>query len=236
VYNFSDSEAIDLKTKRFHSLSISALALCVCSLPATAGVLYSDLGPAGNMYNTGGGPGVAGSGHNGQSQTVANMFTVSGSGGFSVSEIDLAVAHAGGLATFYASIWTDVTGSPGAQIGSDYWSLSTSASTGTCCSLVSITGITGVTLTGGSSYFMVLGPLSASDNSWNLWNFNNQGATGGSQYSHNGGVTWGDFGTTFGSSAFDVLGDPSVPEPGSLLLLGTGLIGILGIYRRKSKR
>ena len=32
-----------------------------------------------------------------------------------------------------------------------------------CCSLVSVTGITGVTLNGGQQYFMMLGPLSLSD-------------------------------------------------------------------------
>ena len=43
-------EEAKLKLRRLHSLLMLALALCLCSLPATAGVLFTDLAPAGDLY------------------------------------------------------------------------------------------------------------------------------------------------------------------------------------------
>jgi hypothetical protein len=91
--------------------------------------------------------------------------------------------------------------------------------------LVSLTDITGVNLTGGDQYFMILGPLSVSDTSFNGWNDNNQGATGLDLYSRNGGSTWVSNGTvTIG--AFDVLSGTPEPTSFSLMLLETLAIAI----------
>jgi hypothetical protein len=220
--------------KQFRLLLMAVLALGLCGLPAMAGTLFSDLGPAGSVYNGGSGWTVSGTGTVGTSFSSADLFTVAGSGSLAVSQIDLAVSNAAGVNTFYATIWTDNSGTPGSQVAGASWNpLSTTTSFGDCCGLVSITGITGVSLTGGQQYFMILGPLSTSDNSWNPWNQNNQGVNGDVQYSTDGGVTWNDMGSNT-TGAFDVLS--ATPEPGSLFLLGTGLIGMLGAFRRRSKR
>jgi hypothetical protein len=234
----TDAEATKLKRIRFHSLLLPALALCLYNLPATASylsTLFTDLGPPGDVYQI---PGWVVSGSNsgfGETQSVADLFTVAGSGSFTVDEINLAVGYLQSPYTFDASIWTDVSGSPGAPVPGAVWnSLTTSTYVETCCGLVSITGITGVHLTGGTSYFMVLTPVSFTDTSDNPWHLNNQGVTGDTQSSHNtGGLAWfNDGNDTLG--AFDILG--STPEPGSLLLFGSGLVGILCAYRRKSNR
>ncbi len=111
-----------MKPKRLHAVLMPVLALCLCSLPAMAGVVFSDLGSAGNVYYCCEGWTVSGSGNTeGTNFTSANLFTAAGSGSLSVTGIDLGVSNVEGPDTFYASIWTDIDGAPGSQVTDAYW-------------------------------------------------------------------------------------------------------------------
>ena len=227
-----------MKEKRFYPLFIVAFAICICCPPAMRGsTLFSDLGPAGNVYGAGGWSVAGAESSPGGSMTTAGLFTVSGTGSLPVTGVDLAVANVGGLEnTFYASIWTDNGGLPGVEVAGAYWDLSTSASYSSCCDLVSITGIAGVTLTGGQQYFMILGPLSISDYSDNAWYWNNQGVDGLILRSTNtqAGGAWMSYGTGNPLGAFDVTSNASTPEPATWPML-LGLAGA-GLWQRLRKR
>jgi hypothetical protein len=222
-------------------LSILTLAtgiLSLTSLPARGASIFSDLGTGNNTYlnntNSWGIEGTANSFSAGIAQGVAALFTAGGSGSEAVGQIDLGVWLFSGSGTFTASIWTDVAGKPGAQVAGAFWSLATSNSYPNCCNLVTVSGISGVTVTGGQQYFMILQPVSYSDSSTNGWNYNSQGVSGDVQISQNGS-TWGDTGTSANYAAFDVLGPATVPEPGSLLLIGAGLVA-LGLKKHQTPR
>ncbi len=223
-----------MKTKFAWTLGLLLLALCVASLPAMAGSqnLYSNFGPTGDVYNCCSGWTISGTGTVGTSFTAANEFSPSMSG--SVSEIDVAVGYVTGVNSFYVALDQDNGGQPGTQLG--YWgNLSSSTTFGQCCGIVSITGITGINLTAGDNYWLVLGPMNINDTSWEAWNLNNQGAMGTDLYSTDGGDSWNSNGTqTLG--AFQIVGGTgsgTTPEPSSLLLMGSGLLGGLGLLRRK---
>ena len=221
--------------------TLLALAGCVIVLPVRASVLYSDFStvPA-SLYSPSlyldinGSTSVIGKIDGDNSNSVAELFTTQGTGSIVVEEVDFAVSQVSGPGTFVASIWTDVGGVPTVEKAS--WSLSTTNPAGTCCAIESVTGISGLSLTGGTQYFMVLAPVSDTDNSWNGWNENNQGVHGTSLESSNGGSTWTSLGTTpFG--AFDVLSDPPsvVPEPGTWFTLAAGAAFVL-MFRRYLRR
>ena len=171
------------------SVCLLALTLCVAALPASAGIMYSDLGDPIN-YQCCNGWTVSGQGGTGTSFTSANEFTTLLGG--NVSQIDIGIGWVLGPFPFYAAIYTvGAGGAPGTQVTGARWDgLIAGAEFGLSTNSVVTINVSGVSLPADTPYYLVLGPESVTDGSWNAWNWNAQGATGVDQFSTDGGQTW----------------------------------------------
>ena len=114
-----------------------------------------------------------------------------------------------------------------------FGNLSSSQSFGGCCGLVEISGISGLDLSAGANYWMVIGPMNTSATTWEAWNQNDVGAVGTDLYSTDGGRDWISNGVQ-PQGAIAIFGTrlSQTPEPSSLLLLASGSFAALKLRRK----
>lgn len=205
------------------TLVVLAAAVCICSLPAAAGTIFDDFA-AGNSYNCCSGWTVSSpNGPPGQF-SAANEFVAGASG--TVSQIDLAIGYVTGSGSGTAALYTVSGGLPGTLLGS--WSFTAHQVFGNCCAIETINVAGGPSLTNGTSYFLV---LSADNNgTWDAWNWNSVGATGLDLFNQGNG--WINNGIQ-PLGTFRILSGAGVPEPGTFVMLGSGVLAAAGMIRRK---
>jgi PEP-CTERM motif len=210
-------------------LCMLALALCASSLPAMAGVAYTNL--QGGTYQMSTGWTVGGAGSPVGLVEDAELFTSAVSG--NVNQIDVALGFVEGNnpGTTSISLWTDVGGAPGVNL-SGLLQAPASPTFGSTDSILTTVAVPGTAIVAGQQYFVV---IFADNITWDAWNWSNS-ATG--QLDQNSGSGWNQFqGQPTGG--MDILtggGGGTTPEPSSVLLLGTALVAAFGVVRRKLNR
>jgi hypothetical protein len=207
-------------------LFLAALLLALTSL-VHADTVASTLSQPGSTYSNAP-PYALGSACKGGCE-LAVPFTVPAGSGFTLTQIDIAVVLAD-LAPTSAIIelLTNSGSLPGAIVPGGAWTITGLPLADSATSIQpsqTISGITGITLVGGTVYWLAAFPgVSTSRLGWAL---DTTGQTGNMAGSGDGGATWSPstLGLTLG--AFDVLGTPivSTPEPPAILLSAAGLAG-----------
>lgn len=132
--------------------------------------IYSNLGTGSNVYNGAAGTGVLGKNVPNQPfpEWVANGFTPTAD--HTVTQIQVGVTWAEGTNTVILSLNADNGGKPGQVLFiTQFTNLPTF---GTCCTLQTANLTTGVPVTKGTLYWVVLRTLSTNQGTWDVWNNN----------------------------------------------------------------
>ena len=225
---------------KFRSVVFAACLIATVALtsrPATAGVLYSNLGPS-NEFDATAGFYVEGTKYNGQ--TMATPFLLGA--GATVGDAVLGLGNYGfstGNIPLDLYIESDNSGLPGSV-------LATLTQVGTIppftnggfpptytSGLVTFTCASGCTLAAGSYWLVALEPDAGS---LQVWAFDYLDARTNYTFNALNSATgpWQQPTILDTAVAFRIDGaDTTTPEPGSLILLASGLLGLAGLVRRR---
>src|SRR5271165_97978 len=222
-----------MKRTPFRTLASLVLAMTAATTIARANTIYDNFGP-GQTYDINYGHQVVKTGF-GLDKLVAVSFLPKAD--YTLTQIELGLnwtaCNICGNDGATIDLVSSVNGLPGSTV-LESWSPGHLAALGSADNLMSHKI---VTLMGGTEYWIVAHP-----NGFDGWNWNNQGYTGHVATSNSDGASW-SIPMSYGgypaeTPAFAVLGNPvvtSTPEPSSLMLLGSGALGTLGVIRRRFK-
>jgi len=213
---------------RIATLSLTILCLAL-SAPAFAGIIYTD-GPTNGTVN---GFFIDGPGPGPFSQTISDGFVATTSG--TATSLDFGVWVPTGTTPTSVS-WTlgtsvfgsDISSGSTAQVGFAYL-LTNGFGYDVYNATVALSG----NLSAGTAYWLTLGGANDSSGSqFDAWDVNGGPASCDFAVA---GVPQGDCGLGSGveGEAFTINSGSTVPEPGSIMLFGSGILGLAGVLRRK---
>jgi hypothetical protein len=215
----------ELPVKNVRGIVIIAIVLFALGSTACADTIFSNLG-SGSTYAL-----LSGNGNLFHNRELAMPFTVAAGSGFNLTQLDIGVTSFEFPNSPIIELRANSGGLPGTIIQS--WTLTNVphyGSSGLVQPSQTISGITGILLSGGTQYWLA---ANAANGNF-LWNYTAPYQVGSQAYSGNGGGTWNPSLTYIG--AFDVQGTPAsaVPEPSAMLLLATGLLSmvVLATFKR----